>query len=138
MDTIGNIGRVAIVRGPLVYAADAGYLPGGVLLDDVILSLDAKDPAKDIRVVKDESTGTVHLVARRVIMRPAAGGDLWREKERYNTLASCSATETVEEVELVPFIEAGNKLFKKVEGIRSNEEAVRSITFQVWLPYRCS
>ncbi len=29
VDTIGNIGRVAIVRGPLVYAADAGYLPGG-------------------------------------------------------------------------------------------------------------
>jgi DUF1680 family protein len=136
VDTIGNMGHVAITRGPLVFAADAGYLPAGSLLDDVILSLDGKDPGSAIRVVKHEN-GTVHLVARRAILRQQTGEGFWREKERYEVLTSCAVQETVQEIELVPFVVAGNKQFKVVEGIRPNDEPVRSITFQVWLPFRC-
>lgn len=137
-DSLGNNGHVAVTRGPLVYAADAGYLPGGVLLDDVVLALDAKDPAKHIRVVKNESTGTTHLIARRVILRHESAADLWREKERYHRLTACSTAEEYGEVELVPFFEAGNKTHWKVDGLRPHTEPVTSIAFHVWLPYRCT
>ena len=137
-DKIGNMGRVALTRGPLVFAADASYLPGGVLLDDVILSLQGSDPAQYIRAVKTQDTEgneTVHLVARRSIVRPQTGEGFWREKERYDQWVSSALEETVEDVVLVPFMEAGNRSFQMIEGIQRNDEPVRSITFQVWLPY---
>ncbi len=137
VDTIGNNGRVALTRGPLVFAADASYLNGGTLLDDVVLAVDGSAPGKDIRVVKDEHTGTIHLIAKRTVVRPQTGEGFWREKERYDALSSCAVEEIVKEVELVPFFEAGNTSIKEVNGIRPNDEPVRSITFQVWLPYRC-
>lgn len=136
-DSIGNVGRAAVTRGPLVFAADEAYLPAGTLLDDVILSVDTRAPDQGFRVVKNAETGAVHLVGQRVVVRPQTGGGFWREKERYNQLASCAVQESYEQVELVPFFEAGNKSFQPVEGIAPNNEPVRSITFQVWLPYRC-
>jgi hypothetical protein len=139
VDNIGNTGRVALTRGPLVFAADASYLPAGVLLDDVTLSLEGADPTRNIRVVKAQDTEgneTVHLVARRSIVRPHTGEGFWREKERYDQLVAGALEETVEELVLVPFMEAGNRSFQIVEGIQRNDEPVRSITFQVWLPYR--
>jgi Beta-L-arabinofuranosidase, GH127 len=139
VDSIGNAGRVALTRGPLVFAADVSYLPSGVLLDDVILSLQSADPRRDICVVKaqdSEGNETVHLVARRAIVRPQTGEGFWREKERYDRLIPGALQEAVEEVVLVPFLEAGNKSFQMVEGIQRNDEPVRNITFQVWLPYR--
>jgi hypothetical protein len=139
VDTIGNAGRVALTRGPLVFAADASYLPAGVLLDDVNLLLQSADPKCDIRVVKAQDTEgneTVHLAARRSTVRPQTGEGFWREKERYERLIPGGLQVAVEEVVLVPFLEAGNKSFKMVEGIQRNDEPVRSITFQVWLPYR--
>ncbi|HEX5808688.1 MAG TPA: beta-L-arabinofuranosidase domain-containing protein [Anaerolineales bacterium] len=139
VDTIGNAGRVALTRGPLVFAADASYLPAGVLLDDVILSLNNADLRRDIRVVKAQDTegnATVHLAARRATVRPQTGEGFWREKERYDRLIPGALQEQVEELVLVPFLEAGNKSFQMVEGIQRNDEPVRSITFQVWLPYR--
>jgi len=138
-DSIGNAGRVALTRGPLVFAADTSYLPAGVLLDDVILSLQSADPTRDIRVVKAQDTEgkeTVHLVARRSVLRPRTGEGFWREKERYARMAPGDLEEKVEELVLVPFIEAGNRSFMMIEGIQRNDEPVRSITFQVWLPYR--
>ena len=39
-DRLGNPGRAAFVRGPLVYAADSAYLDEGMLLDDVIIRFD--------------------------------------------------------------------------------------------------
>ncbi|HEX5807498.1 MAG TPA: beta-L-arabinofuranosidase domain-containing protein, partial [Anaerolineales bacterium] len=138
VDSIGNAGRVALTRGPLVFAADASYLPPGVLLDDVILSLQNGDPIRDIQVVRPEDGKSVHLVARRSVVRPQTGTGLWREKERYDRLIPGALEEIVEEVVLVPFMEAGNRSFQMIEGIQRNDEPVRSITFQVWLPYRFS
>lgn len=141
VDNIGNTGRVTLTRGPLVFAADASYLPAGVLLDDVILALDGASPGRDIQVVKaqdGEGNKTIHLVACRSSIRPQTGEGFWREKERYDRLVSGVLEEKVEELVLVPFIEAGNRSFKMIEGIQRNDEPVRSITFQVWLPYRFS
>jgi DUF1680 family protein len=141
IDNIGNTGRVALTRGPLVFAADASYLTAGVLLDDVILSLQGSDPTRHIQIVKAQDTEgneTVHLVARRSVVRPQTGEGLWREKERYDELVAGTLEETVEELVLVPFMEAGNRSFQMIEGIQRNDEPVRSITFQVWLPYRFS
>jgi len=137
-DTMGNVGRVAIMRGPLVFAADSAYLPSGVLLDDVILALDSKAPTMNIRVLKNETISMIHLVARRLIRRAAKGENLWREKERYNKLVSCAPVDSMEDIELVPFFETGNKNFHQIEGIRPHDEAVRRISFQVWLPYNCA
>jgi DUF1680 family protein len=138
VDTIGNIGRVAITRGPLVFAADAAYLPAGTLLDDVILAFDGQNPGQDFRAVTNPWTGTVHLQAQRLVMLPAGGPGFWREKERYDAFGSCNFTRTLMEVELVPFFEAGNRDPRSYrDGLHPHSEPVRNITFQVWLPYRC-
>lgn len=138
VDELGNVGRVALVRGPLVYAADNAFLSSGPLLDDLVLLLDGADPAKDVRLVKDEQTGSVHLVVPTVVVKPKAGAGWWWEKERYYDLGECDATQTVGEVELVPFFEAGNRdsdIYR--DGVWPNSERVAKITYQVWLPYRC-
>lgn len=138
VDELGNVGRVALVRGPLVYAADSAFLSSGRLLDDVVLLLDGADPAREVRLVKDEETGSVHLVVPTVVVKPKAGAGWWREKERYYDLEGCDATQTVGEVELVPFFEAGNRdsdIYR--DGVWPNSERVAKISYQVWLPYRC-
>ncbi len=66
--------------------------------------------------------------------------ELWREKERYKALTGSAQVETAgtaEEIELIPFYDAGNRDPKNFrEGIQPNSETVTHITFQVWLPYR--
>ena len=138
VDAIGNVGRAALVRGPLVYAADESYLPAGRLLDDVVLLLNAEDANRDDQVVRDEETGSVHLVVPAAVLRPASGPGWWREKQRYDDLAACDDSQTSEEITLVPFYEAGNRdpdIYR--DGVWPNSERVARITYQVWLPYVC-
>jgi len=138
VDRIGNVGRTTLVRGPLVFAADEAYLPAGRLLDDVMLSLDAADVTRNVQVLRDEETGTIHLAVPTAVPRPAASVGWWREKERYDDLSACEGTETTEEITLVPFFEAGNHspdIYR--DGVWPNSERVAKITYQVWLSYRC-
>jgi uncharacterized protein len=135
-DQLGNSGRCAVTRGPLVFAADVAYLPQGVLLDDVILALDGLDPAKNLYETKTKRAGTVHLAVPRATLQANVGMGFWREKERYHDLAGSAQAQPAGEITLVPFFEAGNQsAFNHPEGIQPNTEAVRAIHFQVWLPY---
>lgn len=134
-DKLGNIGRVAIVRGPLVFAADAAYLPGGRTLDDVILKLDKMVPSDRIRIA-EKSNHTVHLLVKTMVPAPKKDTGWWREDERYREFEGNQPDEKVEEIELVPFFEAGNLDSANFrEGIWPNDEAVRKITYQVWIPF---
>jgi hypothetical protein len=133
IDRIGNNGRAAIVRGPLVYAADSAYLPNRVLLDDLTLAVDAASPGAGIRL----KPGGTHLVAQRLVQSYPSVPGVWREPERYASLTASAAQIACEDLELVPFLEAGNLDPQNIlKGIHPNDEAVRKATFQVWLPYR--
>lgn len=135
-DRLGNNGRAAVTRGPLVYAADASYLPDGVLLDDVILGLDCCAPEYGLRVQPVE--GSVHILARRRKRALADGPGWWSEPERYQRLGQ-GRLEYAGEIELVPFFEAGNRSVSPARmDVTPNDEAVRNITLQVWLPYQCA
>jgi len=136
VDTLGNSGRVAITRGPLVFAADQAYLPKKLQIDEVTMLLDQSAPAGSIRVVRDEKTNSVHLFVPRLNSTPENVTELWREKERYKTLTGPAARREKAELELVPFLEAGNLDPRNTrEGIQPNTEPVTHITFQVWLPF---
>jgi DUF1680 family protein len=136
VDQLGNSSRVAVTRGPLVFAADQGYLSSKLLLDEVTLVFDRDNPAQGIRVERNPK-GSVHLFAQRLAAQPASTGELWREKERYKTLTSGTMHSEREEIELVPFLEAGTTDPRNYrEGIQPNSEPVTHITFQVWLPYQ--
>ncbi len=139
IDRIGNNGRAAIVRGPLVYAADSAYLPGGVLLDDLTLAVDAANPGAGIRLKPGGLSHQVglHLVAQRIVQSYSASPGVWREPERYASLTAATDQATFADLELAPFFEAGNlDPQNTLKGIHPNDEAVRKATFQVWLPYR--
>lgn len=136
VDSIGNNGRVALSRGPLVYAADSSFLPAGSVLDDVILKLDANALTKNIKVISDEQSKFAHLVIPRVVVTPSLGTPLWQEKERYYNLAASEVTKVIEDLELVPFFDAGNRDPKNFrDGVLPNDEPVTNITYQVWLPF---
>jgi hypothetical protein len=138
-DTAGNRGRVALMRGPIVYAAESAKLPKGSLLDDLILWLDVTEPAGNVRAVAGQSEGAWNLVAPTAVVPPRTGADAWRVRERYNDLAACGTALAGETVELVPFFQAGSSDPASYrDGIHSNVEPVTEITYQVWLPYRCS
>jgi hypothetical protein len=137
MDSLGNPGRAALVRGPLVYAADQAFLPQGVLLEDIVMGLDFADPAAEIEVRTDPATGAVHLEARRLVMEASSGAGWWSEPERYHDLTGKEGPPRLEPVTLLPFYAAGNKDAQNFkEGIHPNYERVSHITYQVWLPYR--
>ena len=138
-DEIGNNGRVALTRGPLVYAVDNHYLPDGKIIDDVILLLNIKEPAREIRLVDTEDMDSVHLVVPMVLVAHHKNSGGWKERERYFRLADCNSTNIPLDVRLVPFIEAGNNdsnAYK--DGVWENTEAITNVTYQVWLPYLCS
>lgn len=136
-DELGNNGQAALVRGPLVYAADSSYLSAGCILDDVILWLDPHQPAGGIRPVPVGDYDSVHLVAARIEAKPQLGEAVWREKERYNDLPSSQVERVTSQLELVPFFEAGNRDPQAYrEGVWPNTEVATNITYQVWLPYQ--
>ena len=68
-----NVGRVALMRGPVVYAADSAYLPSGPLLDDIVVSLDVEKPTDAVQVKKDETTNSVHLLVPTALSKPPLG-----------------------------------------------------------------
>jgi hypothetical protein len=165
VDRLGNNGRVALTRGPLVYAADSSYLPhapadvrewwldraaeptvmsepdlpGVRLLDDVILLLNDAHAADAIRVVEDENTGSTHLVVPALMVRPERGRTVWKEPERYHELVTCADSRTSVDLELVPFFEAGNQDPENYrDGVWPNTEPATRVTYQVWLPYMCA
>ncbi len=139
VDELGNNLRVTFIRGPIVFAADSSHLPQRRLLDDVVVLLDPVDPAKNICVVRKEDSGTVHLVVPAIFINPNKGNRVWEEGERYYELAGCNGDENVENIELVPFFEAGNKdpdCYR--DGVSRHSEPALNVTYQVWLPYRYS
>jgi hypothetical protein len=137
VDTLGNPGKVALTRGPLVFSADQSYLPPAMLLDDILLVLDKDGSAKDVQVVKNAETGSVHLLVTSARIQPSPEVELWREKERYRVLTNTDKAVIPVQIELVPFLEAGVRDPRNYhEGIRPNSEAVTHISYQVWLPYR--
>jgi DUF1680 family protein len=136
VDTLGNSGRAAVTRGPLVFAADQSFLPSGLLLDEITLLLEKDKPASALRAERTQD-GSVHLFAPRLAARPQAVSELWREKERYKALTGGGQQTEPAEVTLVPFVEAGTTDPHNFRtGIQPNSEAVSHISFQVWLPYQ--
>ena len=133
-DRLGNPGKAAFVRGPLVYAADSTYLADGTLLDDVIVCVD--DPDSEITLLKDEETGHLHLSVPALAVRARAGDDLWREGLRYGELTA-HETHQAPPLRLLPFFDAGNHDEGRYrDGIWPHwHDPARRVTFQVWLPY---
>jgi uncharacterized protein len=137
-DRLGNPGRVAFVRGPLVYAADSGLLPSSVLLDDLVVALKSAEPANNIRVIVDHDSNQTRLVATRWVLKEKMGEQVWKEKLRYHDFTGGTPEGQVEDFYLVPFFDAGNRdphCYK--DGIHPHwHDAPHSVTYQVWLPYR--
>lgn len=134
VDTIGNPGRVALARGPLVFAADQAYLPPASTVDDVIVALDSSCPASGIEA--EVSEDAIKLRAKRVVPVPEAGTGWWIEPERYQELRGGGECR-YEDLILVPFFAAGNQdpgNFR--EGVHPNTERVSHVTYQVWLPFQ--
>lgn len=136
LDTLGNRGRVALTRGPLVYAVDASYLPEGYALDDVTLSIDPRDPTKGVELVDAE--GSVHLLAPWAWTVPD-GSPMWGAG-RYHYVEGRGQTEH-HSVRLVPFFEAGNRDPNcYLDGLRGPFDPAQlwqqqPPTYQVWIPF---
>jgi DUF1680 family protein len=133
IDRLGNPGKAAFVRGPLVYAADSAYLEAGMLLDDVSLSVSPS--AKAASVLRDEATNYAHLLVPALTVRASAGQDIWREGLRYSEL-SFQAVERAVPLRFVPFFDAGNRDARCYhDGIWPHwHDPARRVTYQVWLP----
>lgn len=132
-DALGNANKVALLCGPLVFAADQALLPPGMLLDDLVLALDGREPGKGVSLVAAEGSVRLRVPTRTRV--PALAEGFWNERQRYRQALLGEAEYRDGFIELVPFLEAGNASLQTVEGIQPNDEAVRSISFQVWLPY---
>ena len=136
-DHDGNAGRVAFVRGPLVFAADSADLPPDLLLDDVIVSLDPAAPAASVSLDPPQDDGSVTLSVNLASVKPELGAGLYSVPERYHEVAGPGEPQLGGSLRLVPFFFAGNRDPRRYRGdIASNREPVTDVTFQVWLPYR--
>jgi DUF1680 family protein len=137
VDVLGNRGRVAVTRGPLVYAIDSAYLPEKTILDDIVLNVES-DPLKSRAYpVYHAETNSVHLMFPCLIPHPQLGTGLWREHERYYDLDATNRSNFPYEIEMVPFYEAGNREADVYQvGVFPNNERVSKVTYQVWLPYK--
>jgi uncharacterized protein len=138
VDRLGNYGRTAVVRGPLVFAADSEHLPPGLTLDDLMLHLPRDEPATSIRMVPTDDPFSVHLSAPVAMTRHTARRGPW-PNQRYSSLRHDDKAAGVgsEALELVPFFEAGNSdAHCYAPLVRDRREPVLRITYQVWLPYR--
>jgi len=155
VDQLAGPARVALTRGPLVYALDAHHLPAGYTLDRVVLLLNRGQPGRDILPV-EAADGIVRLSVPVLPAEAATGPDLFGTRERYRELTQAAAE--AQRVELVPFFAAGNAdpdCYR--DGVWPNYESPASIpefryfasrhpkleqegvpegaTYQVWLPY---
>ncbi|HVO68481.1 MAG TPA: hypothetical protein VMT24_00460 [Aggregatilineaceae bacterium] len=142
VDRIGDPGHVALVRGPLVYAADRAYLSDDGVLDDITLELDPTDASNGFKLIKDDQTGHVHCMAPAALVRGGVGAPLWREGGRYHDIMAGAESGAQEHmaVRLIPFFDAGNRDPGRYrDGIWNNglDNQLR-VVFQVWLPYMWS
>lgn len=143
-DTRNYPNRVAIVRGPLVYAADTSLLPRGMNLDGLILALDPADPARDFRVVPALDGAAGPAIEVPVLgQQPATGDAVWHERSLYRDVrgpvpAGSGVAEPVEHVRLIPFYDAGNRgkdMYRDTGRFSPHTTWVMDISYQVWLPY---
>jgi uncharacterized protein len=139
IDSLGNDGRVALMRGPLVFAADSQYLPGGKLLDDITILLNSEHPSAGILVEQNISAGSIKLIIPISTTKPVSTVGVWKVKERYVQMGAKEKPAAAGRLALVPFFEAGSSdAASYKEGVWSNFEAVTTVTYQVWLPYQYS
>ena len=137
VDVLGNRGHGAVTRGPLVYAADSTYLPEKMLLDEIVLSVNRDQFESRAFTVSRAETGSVHLMVPCLVPQPQTGAGLWREHERYYDLNGSNHRAAAQEIEMVPFYEAGNREADVYQvGVFPNNERVQKVTYQVWLPYQ--
>jgi uncharacterized protein len=130
-DASGNAGRVAFMRGPLVFAADADLLPATRLLEDL-----AVEVGRDIETVRLPEPDKPMANRLEVQTARLANGatSAFGDGGRYRLVADVQAEEQGR-VELVPFYEAGNRAPDSYRaGVWSNREIFRKATYQVWLP----
>lgn len=126
--------RVAVVRGPLVFAADSAYLPPGRLLEDITLSIMGDQPELSIGTLPKTDPPTIHLDVPVESIDHPSGRQPWRG-QRFVQLGAHARRDT-ETLELVPFFEAGNQDPACYDpGVRDRREPVLRITYQVWQPY---
>ena len=130
-DALGNAGRVAFVRGPLVFAADVALLPEGRLLEDLCVQF-----APDGETARYARAGA--QVPARLEVRSArlVAGDSFAfgDGGRYRILRDVEA-EASGPVQLLPFYEAGNSAPDSYRpGVWLNKEIYRRATYQVWIP----
>jgi DUF1680 family protein len=125
-DEEGNGGRVAVVRGPLVFAVDRQLLSEGSLVDDVALEIDL--PAIEVR----PTAGSVRLCVPAATWR-AAGREYWPD-ERYREAEALDRDSA--RLELVPFYEAGSYAEDSYkDGVHSHVERAATPSYQVWIPF---
>jgi DUF1680 family protein len=137
VDALGNRGHGAVTRGPLVYAADSAYLPEKMLLDDIFLSVEPDPFESRAFPISYAETGSVHLMVPCLLPQLQTGAGLWREHERYYDLDGSNLRAVAQEIEMVPFYEAGNREAGVYQvGVFPNNERVQKVTYQVWLPYK--
>jgi hypothetical protein len=135
-DRDGNTGKVAFVRGPLVFAADVADLPPDRLLDDVIVALDPVAPGSGITMDASPDADQVNLVVDLASVKPGLGDGFWLVPERYQEVTAGGNVTVNGSMRLVPFFLAGNRDVRSFrDEIASNREPVTDVTFQVWLPY---
>lgn len=130
-DASGNAGRVAFMRGPVVFAADAALLPETRLLEDVAVQVGPGLEAVRCSKPDGRSTSRLEVCTARL---PVGSAFAFNDGGRYRLL-SVTRGEAQDWVELVPFYEAGNLAPGSYRaGVWSNREAFRAPTYQVWLP----
>jgi DUF1680 family protein len=135
-DADGNVGKVAFVRGPLVFAADSADLPSDRLLDDVIVALDPRAPGNGVDVTAGAENEPVHLSVNLASIEPVLGEGLWQVPERYHDVSARGRVAKDGSLRLVPFFLAGNRDERSYrDEIVYAKEPVTDVTFQVWLPY---
>jgi DUF1680 family protein len=135
-DADGNAGKVAFVRGPLVFAADRADLPADRLLDDVVVALDPREPGESVKHGASAEGEPAQLEVDLASIRPDLGRGFWSVPERYHDVAGQGTVTKDGSLRLVPFFLAGNRDANSFrDGIWSNREPVADVTFQVWLPY---
>jgi DUF1680 family protein len=135
-DRDGNTGKVAFVRGPLVFAADVADLPPNRLLDDVIVALDPVAPGSSIAADASSDADQVNLTVNLASIESGLGDGFWSVPERYQEVTAGGKVTVDGSMRLIPFFLAGNRHAKSFrDEIASAREPVIDVTFQVWLPY---
>jgi DUF1680 family protein len=130
-DVSGNAGRVAFMRGPVVFAADAALLPAKRLLEDLAVQVGPGPEAVRWSKPDGRTTSRLEVCTARL---PAGSDFAFNDGGRYRLLSGTRG-EAQDWVELVPFYEAGNRSPGSYRaGVWSNREDFQGATYQVWLP----